>query len=66
MWCLGHVVEVMPDETGHVRKVKVLVSDASLDAKGKRCKAAVYVERPIHSLVLLLESEPGKSPPKSD
>ena len=57
MWCLDHVLEVMPDETGHARKVKVLVSDASLDAKGKRCTAATYVERPIHSLVLLLEGE---------
>ena len=66
MWCLGRVVEVMLDETEHVRKVKLLVSDPSFVAKGKCCKAATCIERPSHSLVLLLEGEPGKSLPKSD
>ena len=65
MWSLGRIVEVMPDDTGHVRKVKLLVSDPSLDAKGKRTKAATFLERPIHSVVLLLENEPGNSPSES-
>ena len=57
-WKLGRVTEAHPDHDGLVRKVKVLVSDCNIDSQGKRTKAnRTIIERPIHSLVLLLESD---------
>ncbi len=48
--------KVSPDHDGLVRKVKVLVSDCNLDNQGRHIKAnRTIIERPIHSLVLLLE-----------
>ena len=55
-WKLGRVTEVNPDHDGLVRKVKVLTADCNLDNQGKRVKVnRTIIERPIHSLVLLLE-----------
>ena len=54
-WKLGKIVEALPDDDGLVRKVKVMMSDSSLDRKGKRTKALSILERPVHGLVLLLE-----------
>ena len=55
-WNLAKVVETMPSQDNLVRKVKLLMSDATLTKKGKRIKKASYLERPIHKLAMLLES----------
>ena len=54
-WKLGRITEALPDNDGLVRKVKVMLSDSGLDNRGKRVRAVEIYERPIHSLVLLLE-----------
>lgn len=46
-WKLAKVVEVFPGSDGRVRKVKLLVSAATLDSKGARTTKPVYLERPI-------------------
>ena len=56
-WRLGRVTEVTASKDGLVRKVRLLIGDASLDDNGRRVRPATYLERPIHKLVLLLESE---------
>ena len=57
-WKLGRITEARPGHDGFVRKGKVLVSDCNIDSQGKRTKAnRTIIERPIHSLVLLLESD---------
>ena len=56
-WSLGKVVEVVPDDVGMVRKVKLQVSDCNLDSRGKRRNAIRYLERPIHALILILEGQ---------
>ena len=56
-WRLGRVTEAHVDADGLVRKVKVLVSDCNIDNQGKRTKAnRTIIERPVHSLIVLLES----------
>ena len=55
-WLLARVEEVFKDHDNHVRRVKLAISDKSLDSKGRRTHSPVYLERPIHKLVLLLES----------
>ncbi|XP_067314466.1 uncharacterized protein [Pseudorasbora parva] len=55
-WKLARVVEVHPSSDGIVRKVKLLVSDITF-VKGKPQTRLVYLERPIHKLVTLLESK---------
>ena len=59
-WRLGRVADVFPDADGHVRKVRVRLSDPHLDADGKRVGSSAFLERPIHKLVLLLETEDNK------
>lgn len=54
-WKLGRITECFPSDDGLVRKVKVMMSDSCLDNSGKRTKAMSVIERPVHSLVLLLE-----------
>lgn len=63
-WRLGRVVETFADDDGLVRKVKVALASANLDAKGKRKDSVVHLERPIHKIVILQESEdvPVKEP----
>ncbi len=56
-WKLAKVVEVFPGTDGRVRRLKLLVSDATLDSKGARTSKSVYLERPIHKTVLLLEAD---------
>ena len=56
-WHMGRVVEVNVDDDGLVRKAKLMVGTSSLNSKGKRVDSVKYLERPIHKLVLLLESE---------
>lgn len=55
-WKLGCVSEVMSSKDGLVRKARITMADSSLDAFGRRTKAVVNVERPIHKLILLVES----------
>ena len=53
--CVCHACH---DNDGLIRKVKVLVSDNNIDKQGKRARAnTTIIERPVHSLVLLLESD---------
>ncbi len=54
---LAKVVEVFQGTDGRVRRLKLLVSDATLDSKGARTSKSVYLERPIHKTVLLLEAD---------
>jgi len=51
-WPLARVVQTYPSDDGLVRKVKVLVADPSLDKDGRRSKASVLLDRPVHKLVL--------------
>ena len=56
-WKLAKVVEVFPGSDGRVRKVKLLVGDATLDSNSARTTKPVYLDRPIHKTVSLLESD---------
>ena len=56
-WPLARVVEVYPSEDGQVRKCKILLGYKALDCQGKRQSKLVYLQRPIHKLVLLLPVE---------
>jgi hypothetical protein len=59
-WKLGKVVEIMVDLDGLVRKVKVLVADPTILKKGQWTNKSTILERPVHKLVLLLESSLSK------
>ncbi|CAI5670949.1 unnamed protein product [Oreochromis niloticus] len=56
-WKLAKVTKVYPSEDGIIRKLELLISDATLDDQGKRVNKPVYLERPIHKTVTLLEAE---------
>ena len=56
-WQVGRVVEVYPDDDKHVRSVKLAMSDASLDTRGRRTSPMKYLERPVQKLVLLLGNQ---------
>lgn len=56
-WSVGRIVEANPDQDGLVRKVKVVVGMPQLDDKGKRHETLHYLERPVHKLILLCETE---------
>lgn len=56
-WHMGRVVEAHVDEDGLVRKTKLMVGTCSLNSKGERVESIKYLERPIHKLILLLESQ---------
>ncbi|KAL3989127.1 hypothetical protein ACER0C_013445 [Sarotherodon galilaeus] len=56
-WKLAKVTKVYPSEDGIIRKLELLISDAMLDDQGKRVNKPVYLERPIHKTVTLLEAE---------
>ena len=43
-WSIGRVQDVIREDDGHVRKVKLLVGDSSLDKKGKRTKNPSVLE----------------------
>ena len=59
MWSLGRVVEAKASDDNLVRSVKVLLADRNLDKAGKRIGSRTVYERPVHKLVLLLESASG-------
>lgn len=54
-WKLARVVEALPSADGKVRKLKLLLSDTTFD-KGKPITKSVYLERPVHKVVTLLEA----------
>ena len=56
-WSLCRVVEVMTGDDGLVRKARVAIGQPNLDSKGRRRTSIAYLERPIHKLVLLKETE---------
>lgn len=56
-WKLAQVEETYPTNDGYVRKVKLAVSTDSLDSSGKRTSPVVYLERPVHKLILLLSPD---------
>ncbi|XP_055056153.1 uncharacterized protein [Misgurnus anguillicaudatus] len=56
-WKLAKVANVYPAEDGCVRKVQLLISNSALDEQGKRLSKPVYLERPIHKTVTLLEAD---------
>lgn len=61
-WRLGRVVDTYKDEDGLIRKVKLVLADPNLNMKGKRTDSLTFLERPVHKLVLLLESETEEIP----
>ncbi|XP_067305911.1 uncharacterized protein [Pseudorasbora parva] len=56
-WRLARVTEVYPSSDGKVRKVKLLISDSTLDSQGRRISKPVYLDRPVQKTVVLLEAE---------
>ena len=56
-WKLGKVIELIPDDDGLVRKVKLKIADRNLSRTGKRESEPTILERPIHRLTLLLEHD---------
>lgn len=54
---LGRIHECYTDNDRHVRKVKLVIASSSLNKYGKRQDPVTYLERPIHKLVLLHETE---------
>ncbi len=54
-WKLARVIEVYPGSDGRVRKLKLMVSDTTFD-KVKPITKTVFLERPIHKVVVLLEA----------
>ena len=56
-WRMGKITEANTDKDGFVRKVKIQLADKDLDKRGKRLKDHVFLERPVHKLILLVNSE---------
>ena len=57
LWQLARVTETYASEDGLVRKVKIAMAVSDLDNKGRRKGELSYLERPVHKLVLLQETE---------
>ena len=67
-WPLEIVHKVVPSSDGRICKVKLCISNTSLDKTGHPTKSTSYLERPVYKLVLLvetLEKDQGIPPPKS-
>ena len=56
-WQLACVVTAYKGADGYVCTTKVAVADSNLDDKGRRIRPARFLERPVHKLVPLQESE---------
>ncbi|XP_057677992.1 uncharacterized protein LOC130907200 [Corythoichthys intestinalis] len=56
-WRLARVVEVLQGTDGKVRKLKLLLKDAIHDSQCNLKTKPIYIERPIHKTVLLLEAD---------
>ncbi|KAK0147265.1 hypothetical protein N1851_013317 [Merluccius polli] len=55
-WKLARITEVYPGSDDRVRKVRLLVSDTTFE-KGKSTTRTVFLDRPVHKLVTLLEAD---------
>ena len=64
MWRLGKIIVANTDDDGLVRKVRLVVGTSDIDDKGVRLSKLSELERPVHKLVLLQETEevPTKEP----
>lgn len=62
LWRLGRVCDVYKDNDSLVRKVKLIVGSPKLDRRGARKFKLSELERPIHKLVLLHETEDDSQP----
>ena len=56
-WRLGRVTVVNVQDDGFMRSVKLTIGDRTLDKRGRRNGPLSEIERPIHKLVLLIESD---------
>ena len=56
-WKLGRVCKVLTDTDDHIRRVQLVIGDSTLTKDGKRNKKVSTLERPIHKLILICESE---------
>ena len=56
-WTMARVVETFKDADNLVRRVKLLVGTSNFTKEGKRCGKPIVLERPIHKLTVLLESD---------
>ena len=59
---LARIHKLYPDENGLVRKVNLVLADPNLDKHGKRVQKVNYLDRPIHKLVVLIESQDQEFP----
>ena len=57
MWKLARVEDVFTSEDGLVGKMKLAIATRSLDKRGRRIDAVHYLERPVHKLVVIQESD---------
>ena len=57
LWRLGRILETYPESDGFVRKVRLSVGTLNLDRNGVRKSKLSELERPIHKLILLKETE---------
>ncbi|CAI5682991.1 unnamed protein product [Oreochromis niloticus] len=55
-WKLGRVLDVCKDEDGLVRKARIQLGNRKLSKEGERLNKPSTLERPIHKLVVLIES----------
>lgn len=55
-WRLGRVIAIVDGKDGLVRRVKITLGDKKLNSKGQRSNKPSVLERPVHKLVLVLES----------
>lgn len=56
LWKLTKVIEVLPGRDGRVRKLKLLISDSTLDPKGGRTSKPTCLECPVQKTVALVEA----------
>ncbi len=50
-------MEAKADEDGLVRKVRLAIGTRDLDNNGKRRETVSHLDRPIHKLILVYETE---------
>ena len=63
-WKLARVIEAKHSDDGLFRSVELRMVDDSINKSGKRTRKPTELERPVHKLVLLLESETGWFQPR--
>ena len=56
-WRIGKIIEVFDDNDGLIRKVKLVIGSNVFDNKGRRKESLANLERPIHKVVSLYNSE---------